>query len=164
MRQVPDLHPTIILAFVDGEEARQSYSSIDGLHGSRRLAKQLKASGKYADIYAAIVLDMIGDRDLTITVPRNCSPGLIAMLFEAARAEGIRNRTELMQGIVYDDHVPFMAEGIKALNIMDFKYTAGTTNNFWHTPHDTIDKISAESMAVSGRLAIRVINSIVKAQ
>ncbi len=162
LKQMPMLFPTIILAFVDGEEAQRSYGPNDGLHGSARLAKKFKASGKDKDIDAVIVLDMIGDKDFNLLVPRNSSPNLAAMLFEAAKAEKIRNKVVLMEGMMYDDHVPFLDQGIKAVDIIDFTYTDGSGKNYWHTEMDTLDKLSAESLALSGRLAIRMINGIVK--
>jgi hypothetical protein len=45
-----------------------------------------------------------------------------------------------------DDHTPFLAEGIDAVDIIDFDYP------FWHTTEDTPDKVSAESLERVGRV------------
>jgi glutaminyl-peptide cyclotransferase len=48
-----------------------------------------------------------------------------------------------------DDHIPFIKAGIKAVDIIDFDYP------YWHTTHDTLDKISADSLDVVGETIIK---------
>jgi len=153
--------PDLVFAFVDGEECMENYSITDGLHGSRRLAKQL--SGKYgtANILAVILLDMIGDSDLTVTVPQNSSPWLIQRLFDAAREEDAREKFSLY-GPILDDHVPFAELGVPAIDIIDFQYgSSARMNDYWHTEQDSIDKVSAESLELIGRITVRMVNSLI---
>ena len=153
--------PDIVFAFVDGEECMESYTDRDGLVGSRRLAKTLPAEYGTGNVKAVILLDMIGDRDLTVTVPNNSSPDLVKRLFAAAREENIRERVSLY-GPMLDDHVPFLEAGIPAVDIMDFYYgSSPRANDYWHTDRDSIDKISPDSLALAGRLALRIVNSII---
>jgi len=154
-------NPDIVLAFVDGEECMEFYSVSDGLHGSKRLAQKLAEDYGRENILAAIVLDMIGDRDLTVTVPKNCSSRLISRLFEAAHAENVRNLFSLYNPIL-DDHVPFSDMGIPALDIIDFYYgSAPRLNDYWHTDEDSIDKIAPESLETIGRITVRLVNSLI---
>jgi len=44
-----------------------------------------------------------------------------------------------------DDHTPFLAAGIPAIDIIDFDYA------YWHTTSDTPDKVSPNSLAIVGR-------------
>ncbi len=151
----------IRLACLDGEECAVQYGPRDGLHGSRRWAADLEASGDLPRIRAFILLDMVGDADLTPTLPRNCAPALLHLAFEAARAEGIRNRVSLFPGPVLDDHVPFHDRGVPALDLIDFQYgSAPGLNDYWHTPADTPDKLSAASLALAARLALRIAFSL----
>lgn len=153
--------PDIVLAFVDGEECMEFYSASDGLHGSKRLAQKLSRKYNRKGVLAAIVLDMIGDRDLTVTVPKNCSSRLISRLFEAAHAENARDLFSLYNPIL-DDHVPFSDMGIPALDIIDFYYgSAPRLNDYWHTDEDSIDKIAPESLETIGRITIRLVNSLI---
>lgn len=153
--------PDIMFAFFDGEECRESYGESDGLHGSRRLAGLLKDKGYISSIKAVIVLDMIGDRDLTVTLPRNCSGKLLGLVFETAREEGVRGKFSLSSGAVVDDHVPFHASGVPAVDIIDYKYGSERgKNDFWHTSEDTIDKLSADSLQIIGRIVVRMINRV----
>lgn len=154
--------PDIVIAFVDGEECMENYSSSDGLHGSKRLASSLAASYGRDNIVAAILLDMIGDKDLTITVPKNSTPRLTKLLFDAARKE---NKRELfsLYGPMLDDHVPFLDMGVPAIDIIDFHYgSSALKNDYWHTKEDALDKIAPESLETVGRITIRLMNSLLQ--
>ena len=152
--------PTILLAFLDGEECRVRYGPRDGLHGSRRLAAKLAADNA-SSVRAAIIVDMIGDKDLTVTIPRNVTPQLMALALRAAEEEGIRSRFMLARGDILDDHVPFLENGIPAIDLIDFQFgSAPGLNDYWHTEADTMDKLSAESLEAVGRVVIRMINAM----
>lgn len=146
------------LVFFDGEEAMRRYGPADGLHGSRHLARQLVESGRAAEVKAVIVLDMIGDRDLTVTIPRNGASGLIAEAFEAARLESARSSFSLYPHEIGDDHDPFHRAGMPAVNLIDFHFGSGPgRNDYWHTPEDRMDKLSAESLDIVGRVVLRML-------
>ena len=149
---------TIMLAFFDGEECQVRYSPIDGFHGSEYLARKLVQEGKSEQVEAVVILDMIGDKDLHITVPRNSDPKLIQLAFAAAGNVGHRASISLLPGMVGDDHVPFLEMGMPATDLIDFKFGhRPEMNNYWHTSEDTIDKISAESLGITGRITLEMI-------
>ena len=151
----------IRLACLDGEECAVKYGPHDGLHGSRHWAAALEASGDLPRVRAFILLDMVGDADLTLTLPRNCTPSLLELAFEAARAEGIRNRLSLLPGPILDDHVPFFDRSVPSLDLIDFQYgSAPGLNDYWHTPADTPDKLSALSLSRAVRLVLRIAASL----
>jgi glutaminyl-peptide cyclotransferase len=153
--------PTLLLAFVDGEECSIAYRDNDGLHGSRHLARQMTERGE--TIIAAIVADMIGDKDLTVTIPRNCTMNLVSLAFDSARAIGKRSLFSLSHGAVIDDHVPFFDAGIPALNLIDFHFgSAPRKNDYWHTPKDTLDKLSPDSLETVGRVILHIIDHLAK--
>lgn len=151
----------IRLACLDGEECAVKYGPHDGLHGSRHWAAALEASGDLPRVRAFILLDMVGDADLTLTLPRNCTPALLELAFEASRAEGIRNRLSLLPGPILDDHVPFFDRNVPSLDLIDFQYgSAPGLNDYWHTPADTPDKLSALSLSRAARLVLRIAASL----
>lgn len=164
LAQGPQLPFDVMFAFFDGEECMAHYGVSDGLHGSRYLAKKLIDEGRGADIKAMILLDMIGDRDLTITIPRNSTPSLISAVFNAAQEEGSRDKFSLSPLQIGDDHDPFFSAGIPAIDIIDFYYgSAPGRNDYWHTEEDRIDKLSAESLGTVGRVVLRVVNKLAAA-
>ncbi len=153
--------PDVWLAFLDGEECRESYGPHDGLHGSRHLVQQLVAAGRTNEVRGVIVLDMIGDRDLTVTLPPNGDARLTALVLEAATREGVRQKFSLAPGPILDDHQPFLDAGLPAVDVIDFFYgSAPGLHDYWHTPADTLDKVSADSLQVIGRVVLRMLTSL----
>ncbi len=150
--------PSIVLAFFDGEECLVAYGPNDGLHGSRYLARRLRETGAAEAVRAVVVMDMIGDRDLIITIPRNTTPGLRQRILQAAADVGARRQIGLLPHAILDDHAPFLQAGMPAVLLIDFEYgSAPGRNDYWHTLEDTIDKLSAASLAVSGRIVMRML-------
>lgn len=161
LQSQPRLPFDVVFAFFDGEECMRTYGPNDGLHGSRHYAAQLEESGQLDSVKAMVVLDMIGDKDLTVTIPRNTTKKLAALAFEAATAEGIRNKFGLARGDVLDDHVPFYERGVPTLNLIDFEYgSAPGLNDYWHTEQDSLANISAESLHHIGRVTLRILNAL----
>jgi glutaminyl-peptide cyclotransferase len=155
------LRTEVRLVFFDGEECMVDYGPRDGLHGSRHYAEQLVRAGRRRDVKAVIILDMIGDEDLTITIPRNSTPSLIAQVFEAARAEGVRDKFSLHTHALGDDHLPFLDRGMPAIDLIDFEFgSAPGLNDYWHTAEDRLERISAQSLEIVGRVTLRVIEKL----
>ncbi|MBT7702339.1 MAG: M28 family peptidase [Verrucomicrobia bacterium] len=158
--QKPPL-PLVLLAFVDGEECHTAYGTNDGLHGSRHLAQQIESSGQAGRVQAVIVLDMIGDADLNVRIPPNTTQALLADALTAAEAEGVRKQFGISKSRILDDHVPFLERRIPAIDLIDFEYgSAPGLNDYWHTEADTMDKLSAESLATVGRVVLRMLQNL----
>ena len=153
----------ILVAFLDGEECHESYDRSDGLHGSRHLAAKLKRAK--VNVKAVILTDMIGDRDLNIVVPHNGTGWLRALALKAADATDNRAYISLTDGRILDDHQPFLDLGFPAVDLIDFNYgsTPGA-NDYWHTPQDTLDKISSGSLTITGRIVAEMLNIIAREQ
>ena len=146
---------TLRFVFFDGEECLYRYSDKDGLHGSRALAADYEKNGELKNCRAVILLDMVGDRDLNLTLPANCSPALTARLEQIVQESLPDLRCEKLSYDMLDDHVPFLQRGVPALNLIDFDY--GPRNSYWHSAGDTLDKISAESICTVADLAMALI-------
>ncbi len=152
------LQHSILFAFVDGEECRFRYGPRDGLHGSKRLAAQLVDDGRAKKTVAVIVADMIGDKDLNITIPVNSSPELLIATLKAARKQKSSSVITRGKTSILDDHQPFLDAGMPAIDLIDFTYgSAPGRNNYWHTPQDTLDKLSAQSLELTGRILLQLI-------
>ena len=150
---------SILIGFMDGEECMIAYGARDGFHGSKRLARQMKDEGR--KIRAVILTDMVGDRDLKITVPRNSAAALRVLALEAADAVGHRNRIGLFDGDIYDDHQAFLDAGYPAVNLIDFAYGSRPgLNDYWHTPRDTLDKLAVESLRITGAIVLEMVNRL----
>ena len=127
------------------------------------MADQISRGGKPERFLAVIVLDMVGDRDLSVTLPRNSDPHLLSLAFDAARAENARQYFALARTGILDDHVPFQRLGIPAIDIIDFEFgTQPGANDLWHTAGDTLDTIAPESLQTVGRVVLRMVDMLVQ--
>ena len=144
----------LMLIWSDGEECMSTYGSGDGLWGSKRAADYISEKGR--PVQAVICVDMLGDRDLSISVPSNGCPALSKIAIIAAKKAGYPGLVQTIPEQVTDDHVPFLEKGFKAIDLIDFNYGPG--NSYWHTPQDTMDKISTESLLKSGRILAELLN------
>ena len=152
------LNHNVMLVWTDAEECRVAYGRHDGFQGSRHVVEQFAV--KRRAVKAAICLDMLGDRNLHITVPGNGTPALRAYAAKAAAKAGLPQMLSLQDAMVVgDDHSPFLEAGCPAICLIDFDYgTMPGLNNYWHTPLDTIDKISADSLYAAGRITAELVN------
>ena len=162
LAQSPEFAQQFELVFFDGEEgveqiSRNVESGPDGLVGSRYYAKQVRSRAR--QFRFAIVWDMIGDKELTITLPSDTPPNLSGGIFKAAEELGFRNKFGFAPGSILDDHEPIARIArIPAMDIIDFNYTS-TENQFWHTAADSVDKLSAESLEIVGRVTLKMLIS-----
>ncbi len=145
----PDLAAQIELVFFDGEEAIVQFDAKDGLYGSRHYASELRTSGRAARFKFAILWDMIGDLDYSITLPPDSPPALAAGIFASAEALKVRDSFRYLDRNILDDHVPLQTIArIPAINLIDFDYL------YWHTADDTLERIAPESLQKTGAVTL----------
>jgi len=129
------------LVFFDAEDN----GGLDGwefIAGSRYMAQNLTVLPK-----AVIIVDMIGDADQQIYKEYNSSSALQAQLWEIAARLGYGPFfLPIYKWAIIDDHTPFLQRGIPAAVIIDFDYP------YWHTTHDTPDKLAPLSLERVGRV------------
>lgn len=148
------------LVFFDGEECLVEYGKNDGLHGSKYHAANLEKTGGKGKCRAMILLDMTGDKSLCITPPANSHPQLLSLFEKSASFLKKKELIGKYDSAILDDHVPFLEKGIPSIDLIDFSY--GPDNIFWHTPEDTLDKISGESIAFSVDLTLVMLYNMKK--
>jgi glutaminyl-peptide cyclotransferase len=148
--RVLNLHPELAakmeLVFFDGEEAYENFSETDGLYGSRYFAKNLP--GPRERYRGGLLLDMVGDRSLTITLSPDSPPQMTLDIFASAEALKLRDHFTYFQTAIMDDHTPLNAAGITTIDLIDFDFPS------WHTADDTMDKISADSLQIVGMVTL----------
>ena len=143
----PELAKKIELVFFDGEEAYVAFTDTDGLYGSRYFAKQLTAQDKAKQFRGGVLFDMVGDKSLTITLPPDSPAETVRDIFASSEALNLRKHFTYFDRDITDDHTPLNEIGIPVIDLIDFDYPP------WHTPDDTIDKLSAESLRVTGAVS-----------
>lgn len=154
-----DFDRNVMFVWTDGEECKGArYTEDDGFQGSKRAAEMLRQ--KKVEVDGVYVLDMLGDRDLKISIPPNVSMDLAKKTVAAAKRLGLKRKLfASLDSVVLDDHVPFKAAGFKAIDLIDFEYGSKPgLNDYWHTPKDTPDKLSADSFLTVGRLVCEILS------
>jgi Zn-dependent M28 family amino/carboxypeptidase len=135
------LRHEVWLAFFDAEDN----GNLDGWPfsvGSSYMAQSLQVEPQFV-----IVVDMVGDSDQQLYKERNSTPELVEQLWQLAAQMGYEAYfIDEYKWSITDDHTPFLARGIPAVDIIDFDYP------YWHTVEDTPDKVSAEALERVGRV------------
>ena len=154
---------SVWLVFFDGEEAIQQWSDADSLYGSRHLAAKWDRDGTLKRIKAFLLTDMIGDKQLDISREMYSTPWLEDLLYNAAKKNGDQSYFFTRQDNVQDDHLPFVRRGVPSADIIDIDYGPHDfmhPDGYHHTAEDTMDKISAHSLAVDGQVIVTAIGMI----
>ncbi|MEO8199319.1 MAG: M28 family peptidase [Gemmatimonadota bacterium] len=150
--------PTTIgvdLLFTDGEDYGEFADSVDVLIGSTYYARHPVAAS--LPVFA-VLWDMVGDKDLKVFPEGYSSTGApevvdrVWTIAEELGYSGYFDRTT--RHTLIDDHVPLQRAGLSAIDVVDFDYP------YWHTPDDTIDKVSAASIKIVGDVAVAVLRKV----
>lgn len=149
---------TIWCVFFDGEEAFRTWTNVDSLYGSRYFVRDLKRKREIDRIRAMILLDLVGGAGLSLKKESNSSERLSDIIWSTARRMGHQSFfTEEGSVATEDDHIPFLREGVSAVNLIDLSYP------YWHTAEDTLDKLSPENLEVVGNVVLESLPEISKA-
>jgi Zn-dependent M28 family amino/carboxypeptidase len=144
---------TIELLFLDGEEAVVEWQGNDNTYGSRHYVDAGRKAGTLKSVRAFILLDMIGDRNLTIRRESNSTRWLTDIVWSTAKKLGHRAFMD-EETTVEDDHIPFVKAGVPSLDIIDLDYPQ------WHTAQDTLDAVAARSLQVVGETVLAALPEI----
>jgi len=139
----------IDMAFFDGEDGGEYGDNSTWLLGSRYFARAMPPGFKPQ---YAILLDMIGDKDLSLSRDvhsMDSAPALWKRITERCLSLDIRFSPEKRS--IIDDHIPLIERGIPSVDLIDFDYES------WHTISDLPDRCSAESLDKIGRLILAII-------
>jgi glutaminyl-peptide cyclotransferase len=141
------------LLFVDGEDYGDfTKDPADVLIGSRYYgAHQLPGP---PPLYA-VLFDLVADKDLQIYQEGNSligAPEVVELVWDTAKDLGYGGYfISSPKHTLIDDHLELQKAGIRAIDVVDFDYPA------WHTPFDTIDKVSAASLQIVGDVAVALV-------
>ncbi len=151
----PEQASRIEIVFFDGEEAfARDMTIMDGLYGSRHYANQWRGQDKKPSF--GILLDMVGHKDLSIRIPSDSPKKLAELMFAAAKEEGEASRFGTYPGSIMDDHLPLNLVGIPTIDIIgDFG-----NKPWWHTPGDNATILSAQSLDISIRVTLRMLDEL----
>lgn len=150
----------------DAGEKSHPLRSVDNTYGSRyfveKVLQDCSESGdtcwvspqkKPYPVKAFVLLDMVGSKNLRISLDSNSNDFLRGYLLRSAHVLGYSDFIDDSLIPISDDHIPFIRRGIPAINIIDFNNL-----DFWHSPGDVFEQVSPESLQISGRIALQVLH------
>lgn len=148
----PALAAKIELVFFDGEEAMVQFTDTDGFYGSKHYAKALRDSKRNKQFVFGILWDMIGDADLTITLPPDSPAEVTNGILASATAVGTRPHFTYFDRQIGDDHVPLnVIARVPTVNLIDFNYL------WWHTADDTLERLNPASLEKVGMTTLHYV-------
>lgn len=134
-----DLALSTRLVFFDAED-NGGIGDWEWILGSRAYVRDIDPLPQIA-----VILDMIGDADLQIYYERNSNIPIREEIWRVAHDLGYEDIfVKQERHSMLDDHTPFLEAGIPAVDLIDFDYP------YWHTTHDTVEKVSPDSLQVIG--------------
>jgi glutaminyl-peptide cyclotransferase len=163
-----------IVAFFDAEDSGKqgaTHFELDGWAlGSAYMAKNMPTD--FPTPEALIVLDLVGQDEVhnkRLGTPNGSNdrldfpieehsmqsaPGLVNEIWTIAESAGHTAFVRTRCGQITDDHVPFIRQGIPAIDIIDLPHPE------WHTAEDTPDCCSADSLYQVGDTLLRYLYGV----
>jgi Zn-dependent M28 family amino/carboxypeptidase len=82
------------------------------------------------------------------------------LVYQAATKLGYQSHFYARTTAIEDDHIPFVKQGVPCADLIDLNY--GYDNVFWHTPADTVDKLSPKSLEIVGSVILETVQMLDK--
>ena len=102
---------------------------------------------------------MIGDKHLNIDRETNGNAALNRLVWATASDLGYAAYFTRNTRSTEDDHIPFLAAGVEAVDLIDLDYPDATMR-YWHTADDTLDKTAAASLQAVGDVLLAALPAI----
>jgi glutaminyl-peptide cyclotransferase len=147
------------IAFFDGEEAvRLQWADPDNCYGSRQMAARFSISGDLSKIKAFLLADLVGGRTPHLKRESDSTKWLTDLVWGVAKKLGYTSIFVDQSAQASDDHDSFLKRNIPSLDVIDLD----TVNDvpYWHTPQDTLDKISAKTLAIVGHVFLESVKQL----
>jgi glutaminyl-peptide cyclotransferase len=146
------------IAFFDGEEAMKQWSDTDSRYGSRQMAARLSASGDIKKIRAFLLADLVGSRNAHFMRESTSTPALTELVWSTAAKLGYSGIFINDVTSVEDDHDSFLKRNVPSVDVIDLDREHDVP--YWHTPQDTVDKVSAKSLAITGHVFLESVKQL----
>lgn len=150
--------------FFDGEEFVIQRQRDPLFLGSTYFAQQYAAGAVGWRYDQAVLVDMVGDKELQIYMEGNSlsfARELTQDIWMVAKQVGVNEFVPQQRHEIRDDHLPLnQIARIPTCDIIDFDYpNLAKGNSYWHTRQDTIENCSAESLGKVGSVVLAWLKS-----
>lgn len=149
------------IAFFDGEEAvRPEWQDPDNCYGSREMAARFAISGDLPKIKAFMLADLVGTKTPHFKRETYSTKALVDLVWGVARKLGYGKIFVDESSAVEDDHKSFLKRHVPSVDVIDLDNGPNGDVYYWHTPQDTLDKISPKTLAIVGRVFLESVKQL----
>jgi Zn-dependent M28 family amino/carboxypeptidase len=149
------------IAFFDGEEAvRPQWEDPDNCYGSREMAARFAASGDLPKIKALMLADIVGTRTPHFKRESYSTKWLVDLVWSVAKKLGYGNIFIDDTSSMEDDHQSFLKRKVPSVDVIDPELGPGGDIYYWHTPEDTLDKLSPKTLAIVGHVFLESVKQL----
>lgn len=149
------------IAFFDGEEAvRPEWKDPDNCYGSREMAARFAISGDLTKIKAFLLADIVGTRTPHFKRETYSTKALVDLVWGVAKRLGYGSIFVDESSAVEDDHQSFLKRRVPSVDVIDLDNGPGGDVFYWHTPEDTLDKISPKTLAIVGHVFLESVKEL----
>jgi glutaminyl-peptide cyclotransferase len=158
--KAPEDRYAVWIAFFDAEEAfNPQWEDPDHTYGSRQMAAQFAASGDLPKVKAFILADLVGGRSARFQRDRESTKWVVDLVWNVAAKLGYSEWfVNEVGGPGGDDHFSFTSRKVPSVDIITI--LDSQTTPYWHTPQDTMDKISPKVLAVVGHTILESVKEL----
>jgi len=148
------------IAFFDGEEAvNLEWVDPDNRYGSRQMAAQLAMTGDLPKVKAFLLADIVGGRTPHFKREEGSTKWVVDLVWGVAARLGysdvFQNGSTAVGG---DDHFSFTKRKVPSVDVIDLDIDKDVP--YWHTPQDTLDKISPKTLAIVGYVFLESVKEL----
>jgi len=149
------------IAFFDGEEAvRPEWKDPDNCYGSREMAARFAINGDLTRIKAFLLADIVGTRTPHFKRETYSTKALVDLVWGVAKRLGYGSIFVDESSAVEDDHQSFLKRRVPSVDVIDLDNGPGGDVFYWHTPEDTLDKISPKTLAIVGHVFLESVKEL----
>jgi len=152
---------SVWIAFFDGEEAvRPEWHDPDNCYGSRQMAARFANSGDLTKIKALLLADIVGTRTPHFKRETYSTKALVDLVWGVAKKLGYGDVFVEDSSAVEDDHQSFLKRHVPSVDVIDLDNGPGGDVYYWHTPQDSLDKISPKTLAIVGHVFLESVKQL----
>jgi glutaminyl-peptide cyclotransferase len=149
------------IAFFDGEEAvRPEWQDPDNCYGSRQMAARFANSGDLTKIKAFLLADIVGTRTPHFKRETYSTKALVDLVWGVAKKLGYGSIFVDDSSAVEDDHQSFLKRHVPSVDVIDLDNGPNGDVYYWHTPQDSLDKISPKTLAIVGHVFLESVKQL----
>ncbi len=150
---------TIILALFDLEDAGLTDLTVGEPYSGFSIGARYFAShmGRF-EAAEAVLLDMVADTNPRFPREPNslaAAPALVDAIWRIGQQLGFTAFSDSVGPTMTDDHLPLIAAGVPAVDIIDFDYPGPNRHAYWHTTQDTPAHCSPAGLQATGQTLLQ---------